>query len=458
MMKPNQHTIPPATATTPADVCRWVQALFHLHARIAARFARAEPRRRALAYLQGLLSDTSRKNGWQLAEHAREARPDGMQRLLSQAVWDTDGVRDDLRSYALEQLGQESAILVIDETSFPKRGDKSAGVGLQYCGTTGQVENCQVGVFLAYVTAKGHTLIDRELYLPMDWIEDRDRRQAASIPESVRFQTKPELAVQMLERIFQAAVPIEWVVADTVYGSNLELRTWCEHHQYPYVLAVACTEPVAFQTPKGRRREEAALVEAWVLHEQDWQRLSMSEGTKGPRLFDWAVVPMLHQWEDDGRHWLLIRRSLTDPHEKSYYFVFAPPGTTLQEMVRAIGARWHVEEDFANAKDMGLDHYQVRSFIGWYRHVTLVLLALAYLAGICASACSSTSPPAASRSSLLARHLLLPLTIPEVRHLLARLIWPASSSVRRVLAWSWWRRWHQSRASYYHTKRRLKAG
>ena len=147
-MKPNQHIIPPATATTPADVCRWVQALFHLHARIAARFARAEPRRRALAYLQGLLSDTSRKNGWQLAEHAREARPDGMQRLLSQAVWDTDGVRDDLRSYALEQLGQESAILVIDETSFPKRGDKSAGVGLQYCGTTGQVENCQVGVFL----------------------------------------------------------------------------------------------------------------------------------------------------------------------------------------------------------------------------------------------------------------------------------------------------------------------
>ncbi len=193
----------------------------------------------------------------------------------------------------------------------------------------------------------------------MDWIEDRERRQAASIPESVRFQTKPELAVQMLERIFQAAVPIEWVVADTVYGGNLDLRTWLEAHQYPYVLAVACTEPVAFQTPTGRRREEAALVEAWVLGEQDWQRLSMSEGTKGPRLFDWAVVPMLHQWEDDGRHFLLIRRSLADPQEKSYYFVFAPPVTTLQEMVRAIGARWHVEEDFENAKDMGLDHYEV---------------------------------------------------------------------------------------------------
>ncbi len=154
------------------------------------------------------MSDTERKNGWQLAEHAREARPDGMQRLLSSAVWDTDGVRDDLRTYTLEYLGNQSAIVVIDETSFPKQGKKSAGVGVQYCGTTGQVENCQVGVFLSYVTAKGHTPISRELYLPLDWIEDRDRCRAAGIPESVRFQTRPELAVQMLERLWKAAVPI----------------------------------------------------------------------------------------------------------------------------------------------------------------------------------------------------------------------------------------------------------
>ena len=215
-MKQDHHITRTDQATTPAGVCRWVQSLSRLHARIAPRFARPEPRRRALAYLQGLLSDTSRKNGWQLAEHAREARPDGMQRLLSSAVWDTDGVRDDLRSYTLEQLGQESAILAIDETSFPKRGQKSAGVGFQYCGTTGQVENCQVGVFLSYVTAKGHALIDRELYLPADWCEDRDRRRAAGIPEPVRFQTKPELAIQMIERLWKAAVPIAWVVADTV--------------------------------------------------------------------------------------------------------------------------------------------------------------------------------------------------------------------------------------------------
>src|SRR5205085_6732067 len=247
-------------------------------------------------------------------------------RLLSQAVWDTDGVRDDLRSYALEQLGQESAILAIDETSFPKQGKKSAGVGLQYCGTTGRVENCQVGVFLSYVTAKGHTLIDRELSLPFDWCEDRDRCRAVGIPESVRFQTKPELALQMIERLWQAQIPISWVVADTVYGGNLDLRTWLEAHGYPYVLAVACNEPVGIVEPSGRRRQvHVRDVPALLLQQHEWQRLSMSEGTKGPRLFDWACVPILHQWQQDGRHWLLLRRSLSDPQDLSYYFVFGPP-------------------------------------------------------------------------------------------------------------------------------------
>ena len=451
-MKPDHQTIVAGTKTTSTDICGWVQTLCCLHARLAPCFARSEPYRRVLAYLQGILSNTSRKNGWQLAEHAGETRPDGMQRLLSNAVWDTNGVRDDLRSYAIEQLGSTSAILAIDETRFPKRGKKSAGVGMQYCGTTGQVENCQVGVFLSYVTPHGHTLIDRELYLPFDWIEDQDRRRAVGIPESARFQTKPELALQMVERLFQAHLPISWVVADTVYGSNLDLRMWLESHHYSYVLAVPCNEPVGFQMPTSRRREEAALVEGFVLHDQDWQRLSMSEGTKGPRLFDWAVVPMLHRWEDDGRHWLLIRRSTADPLQKASYFVCAPPGTTLSEMVKAIGARWHIEEDFENAKDVGLDHYEVRSFIGWYRHITLVLLATAYLTGICAMtsrlplSASSKSPP------------VLALSRPEVHHLLAHLIWPSSSSVRRVLAWSWWRRCHQSSARYFHTKRRLNVG
>src|SRR3974377_470747 len=189
-MKHTQHITITGSRTSLADVSGWGQSLFRLHARIGPRFARSEPRCRVLAYLQGILSDTARKNGWQLAEHAREGCPDGMQRLLSQAVWETDGVRDDLRAYALEHLGTESAILVIDESCFAKRGDKSAGVGMQYCGVTGQVENCQVGVFLAYVTPRGHTLIDRELYLPLDWCEDPDRCRAAHLPESVRFHTQ----------------------------------------------------------------------------------------------------------------------------------------------------------------------------------------------------------------------------------------------------------------------------
>jgi SRSO17 transposase len=219
-------------------------------------------------------------------------------------------------------------------------------VGLQYGGTSGQVQHCQVGVFLTYVTPRGHTFIDRELYLPLDWCEDRDRCRAAHIPEVVRFQTKPELAVQMLGRIEEVGCPIAWVVADTVYGGNLDLRTWLEAHGYHYVLAVACAEPVGIVTPDGQRhRVEVRDGEALVLQEHDWQRLSMSEGTKGPRLFDWAAVPILHRWEDDGRHFLLIRRSLSDPQEKRYHFVYAPPGTTLSEMVQASGARWPLEED-----------------------------------------------------------------------------------------------------------------
>jgi hypothetical protein len=241
---------------------------------------------------------------------------------------------------------------------FPNEATNRQALACSIAGPPESRENCQVGVFLSYVTAKGHTLIDRELYLPFDWTEDPKRCQEAGIPESVRFQTKPELAVQMLERIRQAHIPICWVVADTVYGGNLDLRTWLQAHGYAYVLAVACDEPVGILTPEGeRRRVEVREVEALLLDGQDWQRLSMSEGTKGPRLFEWAAVPILHRWEEDGRHWLLIRRSLTDPREQAYSFVFAPKGTTLQAMVEAIGARWHIEEDFETTKDLGLDQY-----------------------------------------------------------------------------------------------------
>jgi SRSO17 transposase len=453
-MKQSQQITSVGAKTTFVEVWKWGQELERLHARIAPRFTRPEPRCRALAYLQGIVGSVERKNGWQLAEHAGEARPDGMQRLLSSACWDEGLVRDDLRAYILEQLGDPQAILVIDETSFPKRGKKSAGVKKQYCGRTGQVENCQVGVFLSYVSAHGHALIDRELYLPKDWIDDAGRCREAGIPEEVGFQTKCELAQQMIERIFQAQVPLAWVVADSVYGGNLDLRTWLEAHQYSYVLAVACDEPVGIQTASGRKQTTVAEAEALLLPADAWQRLSMSEGTKGPRWFDWALLPILHGWEDDGRHFLLVRRCLDDPSEKAYYFVFAPMGTTLAEMVKAIGARWSIEEDFETGKDMGLADYEVRGFTSWYRHVTLVMIVQACLAGICAAALRSLTEPSLHEGTCP----LLPLTIPEVRHLLAYLLWPPPRSATLLLAWSWWRRCHQSRASFFHTKRRCAAG
>jgi SRSO17 transposase len=463
---PSAHSSTSVQAsTTFQDVVQWAQALTHLHSRIAPHFVRKEPRRRALAFLQGILSQVERKNGWQLAEHAREATPYGMQRLLSSAVWDVDRVRDELRAYALEQLGTQSVILALDETSFPKAGHHSAGVGTQYCGTTGQVENCQVGVFLSYITARGHTLIDRELYLPGEWTQDPARCQAAGIPPTVRFQTKPELAKGMLQRVWEAQLSIAWVVGDSVYGEHLDLRTWLHAHGYAYVLEVPCHEAVGIVAPDGRRRlVQVADVPALWLTESSWQRLSMSEGTKGPRLFDWAGVPLLHRWQPDGQHWLLLRRSLTDAQDTRYFLVFAPATTTLQQMVRASGGRWHIEEDFENTKDMGLDHYEVRSWIGWYRHVTLVLLAHAFLTGICAQSeaptlsCSTPPVEASKEPGPSADRLpVLPLTVPEVRHLLGHLLWPAVTSVPLVLAWSGFRRWHRSWASYYHRRRRLQA-
>jgi SRSO17 transposase len=456
-MKSPQQIAPVGAQTTFVEVWRWGQELEGLHARIAPRFVRPEPRRRALAYLQGIVSCVERKNGWQLAEQAGEARPDGMQRLLNSACWDADGVRDDLRAYILEQLGDPQASLGIDESSFPKRGKKSAGVKKQYCGTTGQVQNCQVGVFLSYVSPKGHSLIDRELYLPKDWIDDAERCREAGIPQTVRFQTKCELAQRMIERLYNAGIPFAWVVADSVYGGNADLRTWLEAHQYSYVLGVACDEVVGVQTPEGRKRMTVAQAEAFLLQADDGQRLAMSQGTKGPRLYEWALLPILHQWEEDGRHFLLIRRCLDDPQEKAYYFVFARLGTTLAQIVKAIGQRWHIEEDFEIGKDMGLSDYEVRCWMGWYRHITLVMVVQACLACICAKARLCERVPASPEQGPPSA-ALLPLTIPEVRHLLARLLWPAPRSQSLLLSWSWWRRAHQSRASYFHTKHRCAAG
>jgi len=334
---------------------------------------------------------------------------------------------------------------------FGSSGDKSAGVAPQYCGTTKQVENCQVGVFLSYISHLGHTLLDRELYLPRHWVEDRSRCEEAGIPDTVRFQTKCELARQMMERLHQAQIPIDWVVADTVYGNNLDLRTWLEDHGYWHVLAVANTEQIGIMTADGPKLVTVKQAEQLLVKPQDWQRLSVRTGTKGPLLFDWVCVPILHHWADDQSHWLLIRRIPNDPNEKTYYLVFGPAGTTLEVMVGAIGSRWCIEEEFENAKDIGLDHYEVRSFVGWFRHMTLVLLVLAMLTVICARERLSFSASESNQTPPFP----IPLTVPEVRRLLGRLLFPLSRSARGVLDWSWWRRCQQGRARASHAKRRL---
>jgi SRSO17 transposase len=284
----------------------------------------------------------------------------------------------------------------------------------------------------------------------MCWFDDPERCHEAGIPETTRFQTKCELASTMVERVWQAKLPICWVVADCVYGSNARLRARLHTHGYSYVLAVRCTEPIELQTPTGRVRMTVAEAEARFVQAQDWQRLSMGEGTKGSRWFDWVCLPMLHHCEDDGQHWLLIRRLLNDPNKKVSYFVFGPLGTTLTQMVQAIAARWSIEEDFETGKESGMDQYEVRTWTGWYRSITLAMLAQAVLASICAQ-------EQTSQTEALERRLL-PLTRPEIRHLLGQLIWPHPHTVPLLLAWSWWRRCHRSTACYYHTKRRLQAG
>ena len=357
----------------------WAAGLEEVHARIAARFARSEPRERVAAYVRGLLAPVERKNSWTLAERAGEATPDGMQRLLATAEWDADAVRDDVRDYVVKHLGDTNAVLVVDETGFLKKGTKSAGVARQYSGTAGRVENCQIGVFLAYATAAGRTFIDRELYLPKAWTEDRDRCTEAGVPDAVEFATKPELAMRMLARAIDAGVPAGWVTADEVYGQHYRLRAVLEQRAMPYVLAVPVNQRV-IAARDGRIVESRADTLAAALPAQAWKRISAGAGSKGPRTYHWARVAIRPLENTGAGHWLLVRRSLTDPGDRAYYLCHGPADTPLRELVRVAGARWAIEESFQTAKgEVGLDQYQVRRWDGWYRHITLAMLAHAFL-------------------------------------------------------------------------------
>jgi SRSO17 transposase len=350
-----------------------------LFARLAPGFYRPEVRQRARSYLASLLAPVQRRNAWQLAEHLGEFTPDGVQRLLNAARWDADQLRDDLRAYVVEHLGDPQAILVVDETGFLKKGNKSVGVQRQYSGTAGRVENCQIGVFLAYASPTGRTFIDRELYLPKDWCQDKERCQEAGVPEEVTFATKPQLAKRMLERAREAGVPAAWVTGDSVYGGDRRLRIWLEEQEQPFVLEVPCNEPLWAATQRGPAQVRADALAEKVAPER-WERLSAGVGAKGPRLYDWARVPLFRLDWPGFEHGLLVRRSIPNPEERAYYVVFAPAGTTLAELVRVAGSRWAIEECLESAKgEVGLDQYEVRRWEAWYRYITLSLLAHAYL-------------------------------------------------------------------------------
>jgi len=354
------------------DAAAWAAELERLGACIARRFGRVEPRRRALAYLRGLLAPIERKNGWQLAEAAGDATPDGMQDFLSRMRWDADQVRDDLRAYVVEHLGDPDAVLVLDETGFVKKGTHSVGVQRQYSGTAGRIENCQIGVFLAYASEKGHALIDRALYLPERWAVDAARRAEAGVPAEAGFATKPKLGLAMLQRALAAGVPFAWVTGDSVYGSDHRLRRLLERHGRGYVLAVTSAQRLGLKP-----------VEDWLedVPARGWRRRSAGEGAKGPRLYDWAYLPYRSLVGQGWKTGLLIRRSIKEPDKLAFYLTLAPAAASLAELVRVAGMRWAVEACFEAAKgEVGLDQYEVRSWTGWHRHVTLAMLAHAYLA------------------------------------------------------------------------------
>jgi SRSO17 transposase len=358
---------------------RWAEALAEIQVRIAPRFARAEVRERVGGYLRGLLDRVERKNGWQLAEAIGETGPQGVQRLLNAAVWDAEGVRDDLRGYVVDALGDRaSGVLIVDETGFLKKGTHSCGGARQYTGTAGTPSNAQVGVFLTYAAEKGAAFIDRALYLPRSWTRDPQRRAKAGIPKGTRFATKLTLAQRMRARAFAARVPARWVTADSGYGRSHACRQWLEQRDQAYAIMIPKTTAVQYQ---GRRERAEQLSER--LPEDAWITV--------PTCADGQVTPA-HQWVclllsepcAKGRcRWLLIRRSLEEPSDLAYYLAYSPEETSRQELVRVCDRRWAIEEDFAEAKgEVGLDQldqYEVRTWTAWHRFITLCLLAHAAL-------------------------------------------------------------------------------
>jgi SRSO17 transposase len=376
------------------QVRRWGGEVSGVTERIGSCFFRREQRDHAGRYLRGLISRVERKNGWQLAEQLGDATPVNLQHFIARSEWDAEAVRDDLRSYVVEQLGHPEAVLIVDETGFLKKGTKSVGVKRQYSGTAGRIENCQIGVFLAYRSLLGHALIDRALYLPREWADDELRRAEAKVPDSVTFATKQALAREMVARALAAKVPAAWLTADEVYGSDYNFRRFCEENRLNYVVAISSTTHLAVGLKRQAVRKHLLEIPA-----DAWHRLSCGAGAKGQREYDWAFLTWPHHEHKTHARGCLVRRSLDEPCEHAFYFTYGPRGTALEKLVQVAGSRWAIEECFEQAKqETGLDQYEVRSWLGWHRHITLSLLAHAALAAVRAQASGPTAPKKSSSS------------------------------------------------------------
>jgi SRSO17 transposase len=421
------------------DPARWQELFDELMGRVAVRFARVDLRRRAGAFVHGLLADLPRKNCWTIAEHAGDVSPDGMQHLLGRAVWDEDALRDDVRAWLVEHLGDPEAVLVVDETGDLKKGTTTVGVQRQYTGTAGRVENAQVAVYLVYATDAGHGVIDRELYLPRAWTNDPERLQAAGVPDELGFAAKPKLATTMITRALDAGVPAAWVTGDEVYGANPTLRAGLEARGVGYVLAVACDHPVA--AGGDTYRADALLRQVPA---RAWQWISCGKGAKGHRLYDWAFIRLDPAPDDQaGQHWLMVRRN-HKTGELAFYRCWMPRPTPLAVLVKVAGRRWTIEERFQTGKGLvGLDQHQVRRWRSWYRWVTLAMLAHAFL--VVAALAERTRHPSPAG--------LIPMTCNELQRLFAALAARPTREVGHRLRWSVWRRRHQARARTCHYRR-----
>lgn len=426
-----------------------------------AGIGRREVAEAAQGYLAGLLSGLASKNCWTIAEAVGAADPQAHQRLLRQASWDDRQVGDVRRAWIGEQFGEPEGILVIDETGFVKSGPCSVGVKRQYTGTAGKVENSQVVVFAAYTSSRGRTLYDERLYLPSEWCEDEGRRQQAGVPEEVEFATKLELAAEMVDQALEDRLPVKWVCADTVYGQGFEFRQRLIDQGLRFVMAVPKDQQVYLERPlllspasttvRGRRKTRLRVKGTPMRVDQlakefapsDWRRIRVGEGSKGPRVYDWAARRVAAHHSDHGSQdlWLVVRRSVTRPADRAYYLAWAPAQTPLEVLAGVASRRWQIEECFAEAKgEVGMADYQVRKWRSLHRHLQLAMLAHLLLAQL--------------RSEYGAEDVLGPLSAPEVRRLLEIVLPRRSRSVTRLLNWALWRRKHNHKARLSHYRRR----